>query len=206
MYRADSFRDYDPTDTAGETRTFDQYKRELSGDLDASGNPIRLDNSGLSVWGARIGDGDPSDYEVTPVTEQYGLQYLFDSLGGVYTGFADLDYLYNSVPHEFTFVTDYWGITPGTNARGIASVTESDRETFTNTGPVRLSGAMGYARGAGLGSCTVCSENGCDASVVEDFPGERFTSSVTEGTLVCLIGPTPIRRPAHSCPTVANTR
>ena len=99
MYRADSFRDYDPTDTAGETRTFDQYKRELSGDLDASGNPIRLDNSGLSVWGARIGDGDPSDYEVTPVTEQYGLQCLFDSLGGVYTGFADLDYLYNSVPH-----------------------------------------------------------------------------------------------------------
>ena len=44
------------------------------------------------------------------------------------------------------------------------------------------------------------------AAVVEDSLGERFTSSVTEGTLVCFIGPTPIRRSAHSCPTVAITR
>ena len=79
-------------------------------------------------------------------------------------------------------------------------------EYMTRSGPVRLSAAMGYAGGAGVGSCTVCSENGCDDTVVEEFVGERFTSSVTQGTAVCLIGPTPIPPPVHSCPTVSNTR
>ena len=101
----------------------------------------------------------------------------------------------------------YWGVAPGTATNGPpGTIAEADMERMTRSGPVRLSGAMSYARSPAVGSCTVCSENGCDDSVVEEFVGERFTSSVTQGTAVCLIGPTPIPPPAHSCPTVANTR
>ena len=201
-YRAERLRGYDPTDRLAATRTFDTYKRESGGDLDASGQLIQLDASGMPT-----GTGDPTSYAVTATVSDYQFDYQFDVFGGVSTGFADLDYLSNATRHQFLFVTDYWGVAPGTASHAPPSVIQqADMETMTRTGPVRLSAAMGYARGAGLGSCTVCSENGCAPGVVEEFPDERFTSSVTQGTLVCLIGPVPLPRPAYSCPTVSNTR
>ena len=196
LYKADQFRDYDTSDRSP---LFSVNSTVSSGDLDASGNLI--EHEGVNM----LGDiGEPTSYAVETLSAPHALLYGYNP---TFTGLGNLDHLSNGTRHEFTFVEYYWGVAPGTAVNGPpGTIAEADMETMTRTGPVRLSSAMGYARGGGVGSCTVCSELGCDDSVVEEFVGERFTARVTEGTAVCLIGPTPLPRPRHSCPTVANTR
>ena len=200
LYIADRLRAFTTPDRP-ENRAplFSVNKTVSSGDLDASGNLIVHDPVRM------FGDiGEPTSYAVETTSAPHALFYEYNP---TFTGLGNLDHLSNGVRHEFTFVEYYWGVAPGTAVHGPpGTIAEADMEHMTRTGPVRLSAAMGYARGGGVGSCTVCSENGCDDSVVEEFAGERFTSSVTQGTAVCLIGPTPIPPPRHSCPTVSNTR
>ena len=103
-------------------------------------------------------------------------------------GLPDLDHRHGGFSHGpggIEVRTRYFGSSPGTH---LASLHFADVEQMALYGPVRYNGAMEAAKGGTLGSCTLCSEKGCDAATVEDFPGERFTSKVsTTGRMVCLI-------------------
>ena len=172
---------------------------ESSGDVDGAGELIEHANRGFP---GEI--GEPSSYAVQMIEAAHGLLLAYNTS---LTGFGNLDHLSSSLPQWFSIRDYYWGVAPGTAVNGPpGTIAEADMEHMTRSGPARLSSAMGYARGGGVGSCTLCSENGCDDTVIEEFVGERFTSSVTQGTAVCLIGPTPLPPPVHSCPTVGNTR
>lgn len=198
VYIADRLQNFDPD--GHREALFSVNETVSSGDLDSSGELIVHDE--VDMYAGEI--GEPTSYAVQTLTAPHTLLYAYNPDR---TGLDNLDHLSNWTRHEFAFREYYWGVAPGTASHAPpGTIAETDREWMTRSGPVRLSAAMGYARGAGVGSCTVCSENGCDDSVVEEFVGERFTSSVTLGTAVCLVGPTPLPRPAHSCPTVANTR
>ena len=177
----------------------DVIHRQSSGDVDESGVLIEHDSANFP---GRDKIGRPTSYAVEMVDAPHALLLAYNP---TFTGFDDLDHLSSDLPQWFSYRDYYWGVAPGTAVNGPpGTIAEADMEYMTRSGPARLFAAMGYARGAGIGSCTLCSENGCDDTVIEEFSGERFTSSVTQGTAVCLIGPTPLEPPAHSCPTVGN--
>ena len=107
-----------------------------------------------------------------------------------YSGVGDLDHRVGGFTGLSRLVINdlYWGIAPGTpTAAGDGVPLEPDEEHMTRTGPIRFTGGMELARTSRVGTCTLCSELGCDDTVVEEFPGERFTSSVSQGTIVCLM-------------------
>ena len=107
---------------------------------------------------------------------------------GIYAGLADLDFLYNATRYWFTLQDRYWGVTPATATHAPAGTVHGvDHETLVRTGPVRLHAGMGWLRAGGIGACTLCSEWGCAQGMDRDFALDRFTSKVTEGTMVCLI-------------------
>ena len=107
-----------------------------------------------------------------------------------YSGVGDLDHRVGGFTGLSRLVINdlYWGIAPGTpTAAGDGVPLEPDEEHMTRTGPIRFTGGMELARTSRVGTCTLCSELGCDHTVVEEFPGERFTSSVSQGAIVCLM-------------------
>ena len=160
----------------------------------------RTSSGDVGPDGARIVYDDATSWETVSYTNtlvdtrihvEGGLARGPFSDGTVYGGFADWDHRAGgaSSANSLEVVEHYWGISPGTfEGRPPGTVGVADEETMTRTGPVRFSGTMDLARNGGVvGSCTLCSEMGCDASIIEEFPNERFTSSVTQGTMVCLI-------------------
>ena len=129
----------------------------------------------------------PTAYAVAPVRFHFDAE-LHARIDG---GLGEFDHRVLGVDgHGFLVVDErYWGIAPGTAANEPPGTTQfPDVEGMWRWGRVRFSGAMDAAKTDRVGSCTLCSEKGCDGSVAEDFPGERFTSRVTSaGRLVCLI-------------------
>ncbi len=171
------------------------FVRETSGDLDADGNLLFLDQpsgrANLPGQAYRV----PTAYAVQP------LRFFFNGGFSLYlrTGLRDLDHrvLGGTGPGWAFKQTRFFGAAPGTHLAG--PVRHPDVENMTGYGPVRYSGAMEAAKTGRVGTCTLCSEKGCDPSVLEDFPGERFTSRVTTaGRLVCLIQPG--QTPPVDCP------
>ena len=91
--------------------------------------------------------------------------------------------------NRLTVTESYWGIAPGTvpSDRPPDYDAVPDQETMTRRGPIRFIGAAELSRTYRVGTCTLCSEFGCSEEVTEHFPDERFTSSVSQGTIVCLL-------------------
>ena len=168
------------------------FVREWSGDLLADGTPQYLERASGSGHMAGLGENHArgTAYAVQPLRFLYRL----GAAVGLRFGVPDFDHRtggFSRGPGSLEVRTRYIGVTPGT---WMSPVRFPDVEQMALYGPVRYNGAMEAAKGGTLGSCTVCSEKGCDAATVEDFPGERFTSKVsTTGRMVCLIetGQTP---------------
>ena len=177
------------------------FVREWSGDLlvDSSGNATQQLLESAPSGGAFSGLGNnysrPTAYAVQPLRFLYRLGAAVD----LRLGLPDLDHRHGGFsygPGGIEVRTRYFGSSPGTH---LASLHFADVEQMALYGPVRYNGAMEAAKGGTLGSCTVCSEKGCDAATVEDFPGERFTSKVsTTGRMVCLIETN--QAPPDDCP------
>ena len=179
-----------------------RYRRMSSGDVDAAGERIMLDG------GQRV--HHPTNYAVSMVNQKIDLSALFHSpfgfprsvgvpdidLSGIFdsafslrlfAGVADLDYRFAgaSLRNRLTIEDTYWGVPLATLSMAHGAALEPDQEYLTRDGPIRFAGAMELASTSRLGTCTLCSEFGCDRTVSEDFVGERFTASVTGGTIVC---------------------
>ena len=161
----------------------DRYVRTSSGDVDADGNRISFESHRTER---------AVSYEVVNRRIELGLDLPFESIDGRPVFLGDLDYR-NGGPsgggNRLTVTEGYWGIAPGTipSDRPPGFIAVPDEETMIRRGPIRFIGAAELPRTSRVGTCTLCSEYGCSQEVSERFPNERFTSSVSQGTIVCLL-------------------
>ena len=180
-YAADAFR---REGSASELGTqVNRFVRTSSGDVDDAGNRISFESHRTER---------AVSYEVATDRIQIELDLPYRSIDSGPLGLGDLDYR-NGGPmgggNRLTVTESYWGIAPGTvpSDRPPDYDAVPDQETMTRRGPIRFIGAAELSRTFRVGTCTLCSEFGCSEEVTEHFPDERFTSSVSQGTIVCLL-------------------
>ena len=180
-YAADAFR---REGSASELGTqVDRYVRTSSGDVDTDGNRISFEPHRTER---------AVSYQVVNDRIRLELDLPYQSIDDGPLALGDLDYR-NGGPvggrNRLTVTDSYWGIAPGTvpEDRPPDHVAVPDQETMIRQGPIRFIGAAELPRTSRVGTCTLCSEYGCSQEVTERFPNERFTSSVSQRTIVCLV-------------------
>ena len=180
-YAADAFRREGSADELG--TLVDRFVRTSSGDVDDAGNRISFESHRTER---------AVSYEVVTDRIQLELDLPYQSIDRGPVALGDLDYR-NGGPmgggNRLTVTESYWGIAPRTvpDDRPPDHVVVPDQETMTRRGPIRFIGAAELPRTSRVGTCTLCSEYGCSQEVSERFPSERFTLSVSQGTIVCLV-------------------